>query len=83
MTDLPPGSGDAPCGVPGRRSTASTPRWVKVFGITAISLLLLFAVIVLTGIGGEHGPGRHLPSGAGPGGDTSPSSVPAHGVQQL
>ena len=44
------------------RSTSSTPRWVKVFGIIAIVLVFLFAVVVLTGIGGNHGPWRHLPS---------------------
>ena len=47
---------------PNREST-STPRWVKVFGVVAIILVLLFVVIVITGIGGRHGPGRHIPSG--------------------
>ena len=36
------------------------PRWVKVFGIIGLVLLVLF--IVLQFIGGNHGPGRHLPS---------------------
>ena len=40
-----------------------TPRWVKVFGIVAIVLALLFVVMVFTDLGGRHGPGRHLPSG--------------------
>lgn len=40
-----------------------TPRWVKVVGITALVLALLVAIVLLTGIGGEHGPGRHVPSG--------------------
>lgn len=35
------------------------PRWVKVFGIVALALVLLFAVVSFTGIGGDHGPGRH------------------------
>jgi hypothetical protein len=47
-----------------------TPRWVKVFGIIALVLVLLIGVIMVTGIGGEHGPGRHIPTG-----DTRPSSV--------
>ncbi|MFC0274843.1 hypothetical protein ACFFIX_26395 [Metabacillus herbersteinensis] len=37
----------------------STPRWVKVSGIIVISLVLLFVIMKLTGIGGNHGPGRH------------------------
>lgn len=48
MADRPPYSG--------------TPRWLKVFGIIAIVLILLFVVIQFTGVGG-HGPGRHTPSG--------------------
>jgi hypothetical protein len=31
------------------RSTASTPRWVKIFGIIALVIILLFAVLHLTG----------------------------------
>jgi hypothetical protein len=38
-----------------------TPRWVKVFGIIAIVLLLFVLLNVLTG-GGPHGPGRHASS---------------------
>jgi len=40
-------------------SPPSTPRWVKVFGISALILILLISIIIFTGIGGEHGPGRH------------------------
>jgi hypothetical protein len=36
-----------------------TPRWVKVSGIVACVLVLLAAIIIVTGIGGPHGPGRH------------------------
>jgi hypothetical protein len=47
------------------------PRWVKVVGIIAVVLLLLLGIMML--IGGEHGPGRHAPSGDGhtlpPGGE--------------
>ncbi len=50
----------------------STPRWVKVFGVIAVILVLLVVVIMVAGRGGEHGPGRHVPSGdAG----TPPASV--------
>jgi hypothetical protein len=48
-----------------------TPRWVKVFGIFALVLVLLFVVLHLTGRGlGDHRPsGDHAPSGGRP---TSP-----------
>ncbi len=48
---------------PDRSSTYSTPRWVKVFGIIALILALLVGIILFTGVGGPHGPGRHVPSG--------------------
>ncbi len=38
----------------------STPRWVKVSGIIIIALVLLFIILKLTGIAGNHGPGRHF-----------------------
>jgi hypothetical protein len=44
-------------------SPPSTPGWVKVLGIVIIVLTLLAVIILVTGIGGPHGPGRHLPSG--------------------
>ena len=67
----------------------STPRWVKVFGIIALVLVLLFVIILVTDIGGDHGPGRHIPSGDA-GGDrlpieeVQPGHTPPiqHGVQQ-
>ena len=33
------------------------PRWVKVFGLVALVLVLLFVILMLTG----HSPGRHMP----------------------
>ena len=42
-------------------ATTGTPRWVKVFGIIFIVLILLFVIMHLFG-GGNHGPGRHIPS---------------------
>jgi hypothetical protein len=39
-------------------STAGTPRWVKVFGIIAIVVALLFVSMLVAG-GGRHGPSRH------------------------
>jgi hypothetical protein len=49
----------------------STPRWVKVSGIIVLTLVLLFFILKLTGIGGNHGPGRHIP-----GGEQTEKSVP-------
>lgn len=63
MADLPPYPG--------------IPRWVKVSGIIVIVLVLLVAIIMVTGIGGEHGPGRHIQSG-NPGGLTPTGSLGGH-----
>lgn len=52
-----------PDGFPGR------PRWLKVLGLLAIAVVLVVVVMVL--VGGDHGPGRHLPGG-GSGGETAP-----------
>jgi hypothetical protein len=41
-----------------RRSTEGTPRWVKVFGIVAVLIVLLFVVLLIAG--GPHNPGRHM-----------------------
>jgi hypothetical protein len=51
---------------------AGAPRWVKVFGIVALVVILLFVVLLVTGRGGEHGPGRHGMS----------TGIAAHGQQQ-
>ncbi len=40
----------------------ATPRWVKVFGIIAIVMVVLFVGLMIFG-GGRHGPSRHTPSG--------------------
>jgi hypothetical protein len=65
---------------PDRPPYPGTPRWVKVFGIIGIVVVLLFVIMLLTDPG-RHGPGRHTRSG-GPGGQKPPSSVKEHGVQQ-
>ena len=49
---------------PARRTLPATPRWVKILGIVALVVIVLVLIIVGLGIGGEHGPGRHNPSGA-------------------
>lgn len=49
------GTGDDTGAEPSRRSTASTPRWMKVSGIIVIALVLLFVILHLTnnGLGGH------------------------------
>ncbi len=55
-----------------------TPRWVKIIGIVALVLVLLVGIMLVTGLGGPHGPSRHLRSG-GAGVYTPPI---AHSVHQ-
>ena len=59
-------------------SSTGTPRWVKVFAVIALVVVVLFVVLLLTG---GHGPRRHTLSGA-PGGHEAPSSVTQYGGQQ-
>ena len=67
MTNRPasPDTGeDAETGIgPDLELTAGRPRWVKVFMIIALALAVLFVGLKVTGLGGDHGPGRH---GGGP-----------------
>jgi hypothetical protein len=51
-----------------------TPRWVKVFGVIGLVVVLLFVILLVTGGPGGHGPGRHTPAGA-KGGHAPPSGV--------
>jgi hypothetical protein len=51
--------------------TAGTPRWVKVFGVIALVLVVLFVILILSGRGGGHGPSRHTAAGD-PGAHTAP-----------
>jgi len=51
--------GSEPGGVPG------VPRWVKVIGIVVAMLIVLVVLAQLTGLAGDHSPGRHL-GGQGP-----------------
>lgn len=44
---------------------AGTPRWVKAFLSIGAALVLLFLLANITGLAGDHGPGRH-----GSGGNT-------------
>jgi hypothetical protein len=47
---------------PGNDIGAGMPRWVKVFGVIALVVVLLFVALMFFG-DGRHGPRRHLPSG--------------------
>lgn len=95
MANLPPtsDSGNDPGVGPGREYPG-IPRWVKVSGIIVIVLILLVVIMLFTGVGGDHGPSRHIPAGdvvetpsgdavetpsGDPGGDTPPIE---NGVQQ-
>ncbi len=64
MTDPTPNRDDDPTDLESRRgSTDRAPRWVRVFGI--IGLVLVILLVVLQFVVGGHGPGRHFaPSGA-------------------
>ena len=55
----------------------TTPRWVKMFGIIAAVVILLFVIVLVTRGPGGHGPSRHT---GGLGGHPLPASVTAHGV---
>ncbi len=63
MADLTVSPDDTDAG-PDRESTTdtrpATPRWVKVFGIIALVLILMLVIMMLSG--GSHGPGRHMSS---------------------
>lgn len=56
-------------------------RWVKVSLIVAGLLIALFVGLSLAGLGGDHGPGRHLsPGREAPSSDTGEHSPPeGHG----
>ena len=71
MTDLPPhrdsngDAGDDTVMSPDREATTGAPRWVKVFGIVALVLVLLFVILHLTGRGlGGHKPPSNVKQNA-------------------
>lgn len=40
-------------------SHAGMPRWVKISFLVVGALVLVFVLANITGVAGEHGPGRH------------------------
>lgn len=66
-----PDTGQEPSGGASQQLTTGTPLWVKVFGIIALVVILVFVVLLVTGRGGEHGPSRH-------GAATPPAHVPEY-----
>ena len=83
MADTPPypapnrGTGDDTGVGPDLGPAPGTPRWVKVFGIAFLVLVLLIVIM----IAGGHGPGRHM-AGGGLGGQVPLSSVTENSVRQ-
>lgn len=53
----PPGSPDSHAGRP-----PAMPQWVKVLLGVLVLVVVLLIIGKLTGLGGEHGPGRHQAS---------------------
>ena len=65
-----------------RNAPPGMPRWVKVSAVVLGVLIVLFLVLQLTGVGGEHGPGRHMSgSGAPFGGVISAQAAVAAGIR--
>ena len=62
---------------PGAEPTAGTPRWVKVFALLALVVVLSVVVVLLTGRGG-HGPRRHTPGAGTSGGHDGPPPGVTH-----
>jgi uncharacterized protein (DUF305 family) len=39
------------------------PSWVKILGLVALGVVAIVVVVMITGAGGNHGPGRHSSTG--------------------
>ena len=60
MTDPPADPDSGTSESTGVGPDTRTPRWVKVFGIIALVLVVLVGILLLAGGGpGGHDPGRH------------------------
>ncbi|MDQ1012079.1 hypothetical protein QFZ82_006564 [Streptomyces sp. V4I23] len=49
-----------------RSDPPKAPRWAKVSAVVVGVLILLAVIVKLTGLGGDHGPGRHMGIGETP-----------------
>lgn len=49
-----------PGGGPDGGQGPGVPRWLKVIGIVVAALIVLLILAQMTGIAGDHGPGRHI-----------------------
>lgn len=67
----------------GPGSPPGMPRWVKVSGIVVGALVLLFVVLQLTGVGGEHGPAMHGPGARASEGGHEGDTPPIDGAPEL
>ena len=57
--------------------TPGTPRWVKVSAAVVLVVVALAVVLLVAGRG-DHGPGRHAPSGGdAPSGETRDHTPPS------
>ena len=55
--DPEPSPDDAVVGLEG--PNGGMPRWVKVSLLVGLALVLMFVLAQVTGVAGDHGPGRH------------------------
>lgn len=62
---------------PDGASTTGMPRWVKVSLLVVGLLIAIFIVLQLAGVGGDHGPGRHMPGGQEPSSSETEHRPPA------
>lgn len=63
-----PDTEDAAARRPAAGDPPGMPRWVKIGLVVFALLVLLFAVLHLTGVVSGHGPGGHMSQPAGHGG---------------
>jgi hypothetical protein len=55
---------DAPRRTEDADTPPGMPRWVKVAAVVVGLLILVFLVLQLTGLAGDHGPGMHSSTGS-------------------
>jgi hypothetical protein len=68
--DRPGGDSDVPV-----HERPGVPRWVKIFGLIALAIAIVFVILMFLGI--EHGPGLHSTASV-PFGVALPSAFQGH-----